>query len=125
MTLPADVPSPPAPSADAEERLVRAVLGRYESAYSRLDPAAAGAVWPSVDRRALARAFEGLSTQTVRLGRCDVRLTGGSARAECEGTAEWSPKVGGGVQSDARRWRFELQRTGNDWQIVSATAIRR
>jgi hypothetical protein len=102
------------------EGSVRAVLARYEAAYSGLDAAAAGAVWPSVDRRALARAFEGLTAQTVDLGRCEVRVTGASARAECSGRAEWTPRVGGGTRSAARRWQFDLKAAGNDWVIVSA-----
>jgi len=110
-----------APSAVAhDERLVRAALSRYEAAYSGLDAAAARAVWPSVDQRALTRAFQGLESQQVALGRCDVRLNGASAQAECSGTAQWTPKVGGGVQKAARRWRFDLKNTGSDWVIVQA-----
>jgi hypothetical protein len=103
-----------------DERLVRAALSRYEAAYSGLDAAAARAVWPSVDQRALTRAFQGLQSQQVTLGRCDVRLNGASAQAECSGTAQWTPKVGGGVQKAARRWRFDLKNTGSDWVIVQA-----
>jgi hypothetical protein len=46
-----------------EHAAVRATLGRYESAYSDLNTAAAHAVWPGVDERALARAFDSLSSQ--------------------------------------------------------------
>jgi hypothetical protein len=114
-------PSTLAAKEPADESLVRAALGRYETAYSRLDAAAAGAVWPSVDRRALARAFDGLASQTVRLDRCDVRLNGATAQADCTGIAQWTPKVGGGNRTAARRWRFDLKHTGSDWLIVSAT----
>jgi hypothetical protein len=99
---------------------VRAVLTRYENAYSSLNAGAASAVWPSVDRRALARAFDGLSSQTITLGRCDVRLNGESARVDCEGNARWTPKVGGGAQTQPRRWRFELKQNAGDWIIVQA-----
>ena len=47
-------------------------------------------VWPGVNQRALANAFQGLSAQTVSLGRCDVRVNGATARAECAGTASWT-----------------------------------
>jgi hypothetical protein len=108
-------------AAVADERLVRGALARYETAYNRLDAEAARAVWPSVDQRALTRAFEGLSAQTVSLGQCDVRLAGGVAQAECAGTAQWTPKVGGGSQNAARRWRFDLKNEGGDWIIVRAS----
>jgi hypothetical protein len=111
--------SPPDPAVD-RERLVRAALTRYENAYSSLNAAAASAVWPSVDRRALARAFEDLNSQTVTLGRCDVRMNGEAAQAECAGRASWTPKVGGGPQTATRRWRFELKQNGTDWLIVRA-----
>jgi hypothetical protein len=117
-------PVAPATSAASDERAVRAALGRYEAAYTRLDAAAAGQVWPSVDRRALARAFDGLESQTVTLGRCEVRVEATSARAECTGSARWTPKVGGGAQTAQRRWRFDLRNTSGDW-IITAAAVGR
>jgi hypothetical protein len=115
----APLPAPSSPVPD--ERQVRAILSRYEAAYNSLDAAAAGAVWPGVDQRALASAFQGLSAQTVSLGRCDVRVSGTTAQAECSGTARWNPKVGGGPQSASRQWRFNLRSTGRDWVITQAT----
>ena len=105
----------------AEERAIRAVLGRYEAAYNRLDAAAASAVRPSIDRQALARAFEGLVSQTVKLGSCAVTVTGVSAQAACTGTAQWIPRIGGQTQIAKRQWRFDMKKTGADWIIVSAT----
>jgi hypothetical protein len=113
--------SSPSTSPQADESQVRATLRRYEAAYSALDAAAASAVWPGVDRRALASAFGALSSQTVSLGRCDVRVSGGTAQAECKGTAKWEPKVGAGSQSASRYWRFDLKNTGSDWIITRAT----
>ena len=97
------------------------MLHRYEAAYSALDAAAASAVWPGVDRRALTSAFQALSSQRVSLGRCDVRLSGATAQAECTGTARWEPKVGAGPQTAARHWRFDLRNMGSDWIITRAT----
>lgn len=111
----------PSTSPQADESQVRATLHRYEAAYSALDAAAASVVWPGVDRRALASAFGALSSQNVSLGRCDVRMTGGTAQAECKGTARWEPKVGAGPQSASRYWRFDLKNTGTDWIITRAT----
>jgi hypothetical protein len=118
---PAPPPAAPAPAPQNDERLVRALLGRYEAAYSALDAAAASRVWPTVDRRALASAFDGLQSQSVSLGRCDVRMAGATAQAECRGTARWNPKVGGGPQTASRQWHFELRSTGGDWIITRAT----
>jgi hypothetical protein len=73
-----------------------------------------------VDRRALARAFDGLSSQSVALSQCDVRVNGSSAQAECTGTATWTPKVGGGTRTASRHWRFDLRNDGGEWVIVQA-----
>jgi hypothetical protein len=101
---------------------VRAALARYEAAYTSLNASAARAVWPAVDERALARAFDGLSSQRVELDRCDVTVTGSTAHALCSGSAEWTPKVGGGQRRQNRRWAFELANASGAWQIVRADA---
>lgn len=108
------------PPAVPDDRGVMAILSRYESAYTQLDANAVAAVWPSVDRRALARAFDGLASQNVKLGRCQVRITGNAANAECVGNANWRQKIGGEPRMALRRWTFELKNTGADWIIVSA-----
>jgi hypothetical protein len=115
-TEPAPAPRPAVP----DETGVRSTLAQYESAYSRLDANAAAAVWPGIDRRALTRAFEGLESQRVDLGACDVRIVGETATAECTGSATWKPKVGGGTQSQQRRWQFRLRNSSGAWQIVGA-----
>ena len=50
-----------------------------------------------------------------------VRVSGATAQAECSGTAQWTPKVGGGPQTAARQWQFDLKNAGNDWVITRAT----
>jgi hypothetical protein len=117
---------PPAPPADgatsrSEERNVRAALGRYESAYNRLDAVAAASVWPGVNQRALASAFQGLSAQSISLGECDIRVSGATAHAECSGNARWTQKVGGGTQNARRQWRFDLRNSAGSWVITQAT----
>ena len=109
----------PPPTVDESPR-VRAALAQYESAYSTLDVSAAQSIWPAVDARALARAFEGLESQRVSLGNCSVAIDGASARADCRGTASWTPKIGGGTQSGSRSWQFELKKVDGAWQIVRA-----
>lgn len=118
-------------AAEPEERVVRAVdpeqsvrtvLARFEAAYSTLNAAAARAVWPSVDEPTLARAFANLQSQRVSLGACNVRITGTTAHAECTGTTSWTPRIGGGRRTEARRWSFDLQSTDGAWHIIQAMA---
>ena len=59
-----------------DEDEVRSILSRYRSAYDRLDATAAKDIWPSVNERALARAFEGLESQEVEFSSCRLAVTG-------------------------------------------------
>ena len=90
---------------------------RYEAAYNSLDAKAATSVWPSVDQRALGRAFDGLLSQRVSLGLCDITVIGDVGGASCAGKARWEPKIGGGLQTADRHWNFNLRRTGDGWKI--------
>jgi hypothetical protein len=118
-TAPATEPAPPA--SVAEDALVRGTLDRYAAAYSSLDAAAAQRVWPGVNVAALARAFDGLASQRVSLGDCRIDVAGETARANCAGSADWAAKVGDGARrTAARRWTFDLARSGGAWQIVNA-----
>jgi hypothetical protein len=119
---PAEVPTPAADPAVESVSRIRSVLSQYEAAYTGLDAAAARAVWPGVNERALARAFNNLESQRISLDQCDVSVDGASARAECRGLASWVPKVGGGGRTEARRWTFDLRQAGGGWQIVRAEA---
>ena len=115
-----------APSPAAEYVAVLDVLNKYATAYSRLDAAAAQEVWPTVNRPALTRAFEGLASQRVSLERCDVSVSTAGAHANCAGFASWSPKIGnGGAHTDACNWTFQLAKAGDDWQIVTARVQKR
>jgi hypothetical protein len=109
----------PSPLTLDEHVAVRATLARYAAAFSDLDRAAAHAVWPGVDQRALGRAFDGLASQRVTLGTCEVGVNGQTSRAICTGSATWTPKVGGGRQTKARVWTFDLRRADSGWQIVT------
>ena len=108
---------PEAPAPDERPR-VRAALARYEAGYSALNVAAVQAVWPAVDARSLSRAFDGLASQRFSLGQCSMAIETASATATCNGTASWTPKIGGGVSSEGRRWTFDLRRVDGGWQIV-------
>ena len=115
----ATVSTPPA--APHDDVLVQQTLDRYATAYTRLDADAAQQVWPSVDRKELARAFGGLALQRVSLGDCQIDVQGAAASAACAGTETWAPKIGAhGPHTAARNWTFQLMKAGTGWQIVSA-----
>jgi hypothetical protein len=79
-------------------------------------------VWPSIDQRALSRAFDSLTTQTVSLQNCTIDIMGATARASCSGRASWTPKIGGGEQSATRKWTFNLNEADGEWHIVQVQA---
>jgi hypothetical protein len=104
-----------------EETLVSSVLDRYARAYDALDASAAREVWPSVDERALARAFAGLESQNVAFNDCNIDVRGATANASCRGLASYVGKVGSGqLRTEPRQWTFELRRDGEAWKIESA-----
>jgi hypothetical protein len=116
--------SAPAPSRlVGDDRLaIRTALNRYESAYNRLDVDAVRTIWPSLDQRALTRAFDNLTSQRVALQNCNVEVAGNTARANCSGNAAWTPKVGGGERKSARNWTFDLSELDGSWRIVHVQA---
>jgi hypothetical protein len=119
-------PNASAPTASSSVRdqsaAVRAALTRYETAYSKLDVSAVQSVWPSLDQHALSRAFDGLTSQRVSLGTCSVNVKGRAARADCSGTAAWTPKIGGGERTASRKWTFDLSESDGAWRIVRVQA---
>jgi hypothetical protein len=122
--VPAVVEAERAPTVD-EKTLVTQVLQRYRSAYERLDAHLAQAVWPEVNAAALARAFDGLQSQSLTFDACDVELRGDRAAATCRGSARYVPKVGRPeARVEPRVWSFDLRRTGTDWKIQTARAER-
>jgi hypothetical protein len=118
-----DVPVPTSHTRSAAESryeeslLIRTVLLRYENAYNRLDAKAATSVWPGADQSALTRAFNGLLSQKVSLGLCDITVIANIGGASCAGKARWEPKVGGGMQTADRYWDFQLRKTTDGWKI--------
>lgn len=113
------VVSPP-----SDEQRIRAVLHSYQAAFAQLDQDAVQAVWPSVDAKALGRAFDGLSSQSIVFDRCDVSVAAAAARAACHGDVEYVKRVGGGgTQSARRQWIFDLQKSSDGaWRIQSLTS---
>ena len=106
------------PSAIADEQAVRVLIDRYRQAYARLDAGAAREIWPRVDERALARAFDQLSMQEIDFAACDVNVAGDRASAGCTGNARYVPKVGSKTpRVENRVWNFDLRKNGTDWRI--------
>lgn len=104
-----------------DEERIRATLSRFGTAYSRLDAGAARAVWPSVDVRALERAFDGLKSQELRFDRCSLAVDGVRARAACTGRAVYVPRIGNqSPRTTSREWTFELKKAEQGWTIASA-----
>ena len=82
-------------------------------------------MWPTVNERALARAFAGLTSQDVAFDDCEIDVRGARANASCRGRASYVGKIGSGEQrTESRTWRFELRRDGDAWKIENAEARR-
>jgi hypothetical protein len=119
-------PPPPVqmipPSDDA--RQIESMLGRYKQAYGALDVSATSQIWPSVERRSLARAFATLKSQSVAFASCAVRIQGFTAVALCDGTVEFVRAVGSSdPRIERQQWTFTLRRRSGQWQIEDVVAI--
>jgi hypothetical protein len=111
-------PVPPAPAEAVDARAIQLVLGRYRNAFNVLDSGAAKAVWPSVDARALSRAFDRLEEQAVQFSECNIAVTGVRATASCAGSAKYVPKVGNrSPHYEPRQWKFNLRKVDEGWLI--------
>jgi hypothetical protein len=122
---------PPAPVATAvlaeagnDEADIRSTLTRFRTAYSQLNASAARDVWPSVDTRALERAFQSLKSQDLRFDSCKMTVTGARAQAACKGRAVYVPRIGDqSPRFTAREWNFELRKADERWTIASARSL--
>jgi hypothetical protein len=104
----------------SETGAIRNILSQYRSAFSALDVGTARAVWPSVDTKALSKAFDQLEEQDVEFDDCQIVVSGTHASASCAGRSRYIPKVGSKkARVDAHRWQFSLRRLGDDWLIDS------
>jgi hypothetical protein len=112
------------PSQQASQQQIYAALKEYERAYAQLDAKAVRAVWPSVDARALEKAFHDLKSQTLVFDRCEIDVARGSeAIAACRGRATYETRAGQQAsRSEPREWTFTLQKSDEAWRIVSASA---
>jgi hypothetical protein len=123
-TIATAAPVEPAPiRARSDQELVEDALQRYRGAYGRLNAQSAQAVYPTVNRVALARAFDGLESQSLTFDSCDVEVRGILARAICHGMARYVPKIGNRYpHAEPLVWSFELRKSNGDWTIYYAKA---
>ena len=113
----------PSVVARSEQNEIQRTLGQYRSAYQRLDAQAAQAVWPSVDVRALARAFDTLSSQELAFETCLFDIAGPGCDRSMPRKRNLHPKVGGrGPKAERRQWTFRLRKVDEAWKIESAQA---
>ena len=118
---PAPIAAPTVTPAAAIQR----TLQGYQSAFSRLDVNAVRQVWPSVDQKALAKAFDQLKSEDLTLENCKVTVTGANAVAACGGKTEYVPKIGSkNARVERHQWRISLQQVADRWVVhqVDVTA---
>jgi hypothetical protein len=101
----------------SEEPAVRGLLAEFQAAYDRLDAEAAKDLWPSVDERALAKAFGNLESQTIAWDNCRIHLGSGKALAYCSGPATYVGRLGNKTQSRHLNWTFALAKAPGGWHI--------
>jgi hypothetical protein len=121
---PAPAPAAPVVSAAAlEQNAVLETLREYARAYQALDVKATAAVWPSVDRRALTRAFSTLKSHQLELEDCRVTIADASALSQCRGIVEYVRKVGSSTPRTAHQELvFKMRKLGSDWFIDEVSA---
>ena len=97
-------------------------VSEYRQAYEALDVTATAAVWPSVDRRALTRAFSRLKSQQLELENCMVAIAGTSATTQCRGTVEYVRKIGSSSpRTGYQDIVFKMRKRGSEWFIDEVT----
>lgn len=108
---------------EKESSALAQVLGHYEQAYDRLDAPGAAAVWPSVDARALSRAFARLQEQDLNFGNCTFSVSASDAAARCAGVLRYARRIGDTAPKiEQHVWTIEFARAGETWQIIKISA---
>jgi len=117
-------PAPIASTVTPATAIERTLQG-YQSAFSRRDVNAVRQVWPSVDQKALAKAFDQLRSEDLTLENCKVTVNGANAVAACGGKTEYVPKIGSkSPRVERHQWRISLQQVAERWVVrgVDVTA---
>jgi hypothetical protein len=117
---PVAVPSEAATGESIAVQQIQQVLTRYEQAYDRLDASAAAAVWPSVDRNGLERAFARLREQDLEFNRCVFGVSSDDATVTCSGELRYVRRFGNALpRVEAHSWVIQFRHVGGEWRIVS------
>jgi hypothetical protein len=111
------------PTSPDNSAAVRDLLSGYQAAYGTLDAALAKQIWPSVDQRALARAFNSLESQSVTFETCDLTVNDAQAIASCRGNATYVTRIGNRSHTETRQWTFLLEKSAERW-VIGAVQIR-
>jgi hypothetical protein len=107
----------------SEAGAIQTVLSQYRTAFRDLDAGAARAIWPSVDTKALSKAFESLERQDLIFNSCQIAVRDVRAVASCDGTARYVPRIGNRDRHDDRRtWEFKLSKVDEVWLIDTVSA---
>ena len=104
-------------SSVSDETLVRRLLDEYAGAFERLDVSATKAVWPSVNDKALERAYGQIASQRLNLQGCGIIISGSTANARCQGSATYQPRIGKRAVVASREWTFDLSKKDAAWRI--------
>jgi hypothetical protein len=123
----ASVPAPSAPAGTsataARTASVQSVIDRFREAFDTLDASSVAGFWPSVDSRALSRAFAQLDSQQLHFERCDIQLAGTRAFASCHGYVQLVRKAGSqDPRTESRKWTFTLGEVKDHWVILGVDA---
>ena len=106
-----------------EQSAVLETLREYARAYEALDVKATAAVWPSVDRRALTRAFSTLKSHQLELEDCRVTIADSSATPHCRGMVEYVRKIGSSApRTGYQDLVFKMRKLGDEWFIDEVSA---
>jgi hypothetical protein len=104
---------------------VQETLDQYLAAFEQLNVVAAAEVWPTVDRAALARAFETLKSQGLAFESCQIDVVATAAVARCLGSVQFVRKVGSNTpRVERQEWLFKMRKFGAEWKIEQVTASR-
>jgi hypothetical protein len=105
---------------------IQRTLRQYQIAFSRLDVAAVRQVWPSVDGKALTKAFDQVEEENLAFDSCDITVSGRRAVASCGGSTYYVPKVGSkNARVQRQQWRISLRQTSDDWVVDSVDVTAR
>jgi hypothetical protein len=111
-------------AASDDDRLsIERTLERYQRAYRELDAPAAAALWPTVDARALKRAFSSVQEQDLVFRSCDIATSPEAATVHCVGDLTYVRRVGDTTRRAERHtWTIQLLRSGREWSVVGLSA---